>query len=66
MIMDMGNGNLKQMNDIEIKKELKKNPRAKQRFFQIGEIVYIKSYRFKIIKITPKKLTLRILPNEKT
>ena len=32
--------------------------------FRLNEIVYVKGSRFKIKKITPKGLTLRVLPKE--
>ena len=36
------------------------------KIFRVGELIPIKQSLFKVLKITPKKLILRLLPREET
>ena len=59
--MDTGRGNFEQFNDpTEIEGLIKKYPNHGG-VFSIGEKIEVKGSRFKVVKITPKKLTLRLL-----
>ena len=63
--MDSGHGNFIQDDLKELKKlqeqfcELKDNS-----IFTVGERVRLKSSQFRVSKITPKKITLRLLPSD--
>ena len=46
----------------EQRKKLFKNYTEETGIFRIGEEIEIKGSKFKVNKITPKKITLRILP----
>jgi uncharacterized Zn finger protein len=61
--MDTGKGYLKILRDREKDLLFTENPQRTD-IFTVGEEVKIKDSRFRIIKITPKKLTLRILPRQ--
>ncbi len=61
--MDTGDGNFRMLNETEAH-FLRNDPDQRTSVFSIGEEVMIKDSRFKIVKITPKKLTLRLLPKE--
>jgi len=56
--MDSGLGKMVEIN-AEVAKEFDDKG---VNYFRVGEIIEIKGSRFKITKITPKKLILRILP----
>jgi len=62
--MDQGNGYLKMLEETEKAALMAANPKRTD-IFTVGEQVSIRESRFRIIKITDKKLTLRILPREK-
>lgn len=47
--------------EIEEKEPTKEQPKKYGRDFSIGELIEIKKSLFKVVKITPKKLTLRLL-----
>lgn len=57
--MDSGEGHFNML-EKEQAKELSPNPRI----FHINEEIQIRESLFKVVKITPKKLTLRILPSK--
>lgn len=59
--MDTGEGRMEMLNDFKAEL-LKKGNKHANLIFTVGEIVNIKDSRFRVTKITPKKLTLRILP----
>ena len=61
--MDTGQGGLRILDEAEKEDLLTENPNRTD-IFSVGEKVIIKDSRFRIVKITPKKLTLRILPLE--
>lgn len=61
--MDTGEGRLRMLDEDEHKIILAQNP-GRTDIFTVGEIVTVKDSRFKISKITPKKITLRILPKD--
>ena len=61
--MDKGDGFFKMLEDREKDLLMNENPKRTD-IFTIGEEVKIRDSRFRIIKITPKKLTLRILPRD--
>lgn len=62
--MDTGKGLFEML--IEEKKDtlLHETP-GRTDIFSVGEIVFVKDSRFRITKITPKKITLRVLPRIK-
>ena len=62
--MDTGEGRFKMMLEEEAAFIKKSSPNLMPRIFNVGEEVTIRESRFKIVKITPKKLTLRLLPKE--
>jgi len=62
--MDSGDGNLRILTEAETTDIYDNYPEQKINLFTIGEEVRIKSSRFRIVKITTKKITLRILPKE--
>ena len=59
--MDTGKGYMKMLGEEEKDLLMGENPHRTD-IFAVGEEVTIRDSRFRIIKITPKKLTLRILP----
>lgn len=61
--MDTGNGHLKMLDEQEKVDLLRLKPRRTD-IFTIGEEVEVRDSRFRIVKITPKKITLRILPRK--
>uniref|UniRef100_A0A6M3JJP5 Uncharacterized protein n=1 Tax=viral metagenome TaxID=1070528 RepID=A0A6M3JJP5_9ZZZZ len=64
--MDTGEGSLKMLEKREYDQLVKGTQEGARTgsLFRVGEIVMIKESRFKIKKITPKGLTLRVLPKE--
>ena len=65
--MDTGEGRFEQFDSEEEMRnklaELRDRfPRLNEFAFRVGEEVEIQGSKFKITRITPKKLTLRILP----
>ena len=59
--MDKGNGHLKMLEETEREALMAKDP-GRTDIFSIGEEVTIRESKFRITKITEKKITLRILP----
>ena len=59
--MDTGNGNFKMLEENEYNELFERKP-TRTDIFKVGEIVTIRDSRFRINKITPKKMTLRLLP----
>lgn len=59
--MDTGDGQFKMLEKQVYEKLLVEKP-DRQDLFYVGEEVTIKESKFRILKITPKKMTLRILP----
>jgi len=62
--MDNGEGHLEILEAERYAQLLEEKPNRTD-IFSVGEEVQIKDSRFRITKITPKKLTLRILPRDK-
>jgi len=64
--MDTGQGSLKMLKKLEYDQLIKGTQEGARTgsLFRVGEIVTIKESRFRIKKITPKGLTLRVLPKE--
>jgi hypothetical protein len=60
--MDTGNGSFRMIEDQKLYKSLMAEKPNRQDLFSVGEEVNIKESRFRIVKITPKKMTLRLLP----
>ena len=65
--MDTGEGYLEMLDQKQVDRLImvagKEGARVPP-IFSLDEIVYVKGSRFKIKKITPKGLTLRVLPKE--
>ncbi len=59
--MDQGNGHLKMLAQSEKDTLMAEKPERTD-IFTVGEEVTIRESRFRITKITEKKLTLRLLP----
>ena len=59
--MDTGKGCFEMLSDEQFH-DIMEKPVKRGLLFSVGEEVTIKQSRFRIVKITPKKLTLRILP----
>ena len=59
--MDTGEGSFRMLELEEA--EMMKQTEESTKIFSVGEEVKIKDSRFRVIKITPKKLTLRLLPS---
>ena len=58
--MDTGEGHFKMVADEEAKRLIEEDyPLG---VFKTGEIVELKGSRFRVQKITPKRLSLRLLP----
>jgi len=70
--MDQGNGTFKEFPDAQLlAKHFAEHfltPEAKkeaiERVFAVGEEVAVKGSRFRVTRITPKKLILRLLPDK--
>ena len=62
--MDTGEGYLKMLQEQEAAELFEAKPHRTD-IFSVGEEVTIRDSKFRILKITPKKITLRILPREK-
>lgn len=65
--MDTGEGRFEQFDsEEELRNKLadlrNQFPRLNENSFRVGEEVEMKGSKFNVVKITPKKLTLRILP----
>ena len=64
--MDSGRGKFKMFEDEEKlftwQEQLKKEGKPTGSVFRLGEVVELKESRFKVVKITGRKLTLRLLP----
>lgn len=43
---------------------LKEKQKAQERIFLVGEEVQVKGSHFRVTRITPKKLILKLLPNK--
>ena len=61
--MDSGDGSFKMLEKTEKDRLMEEQPNRTD-IFNIGEEVAIHGSKFKIVKITPKKLTLRLLPRD--
>ena len=59
--MDTGAGHFRQATDKEIENAEALKPVSMNHFFAVGEKVEIRGSHFKVAKITPKKLILRLL-----
>ena len=59
--MDTGNGYLKMLEENDKALLMAKKP-DRTDIFSVGEEIAIRDSKFRIVKITPKKITLRILP----
>jgi uncharacterized Zn finger protein len=57
--MDTGSGEFKKISDIEFEDQME-NP--KPMVFKVGEILDIRSSRFRVEKIQRKKMILKLLP----
>ena len=62
--MDDGKGNFRMIQDEQLYSQLLAEKPDRQDLFSVGEEVSIKESRFRIVKITPKKMTLRLLPKD--
>jgi uncharacterized Zn finger protein len=65
--MDTGEGRFEQFDsEAELRDKLdelrRQFPRMNEQAFSIGQEVEINGSKFRVSKITPKKMTLRILP----
>jgi len=58
--MDTGHGHLKMLDELEVKTLFSEDPDRRD-IFTVGEEITVRDSRFRIVKITPKKITLRIL-----
>ena len=63
--MDTGKGKFELLEKARTMELMQENPNRTD-IFTVGEEVKIRDSRFRIVKITPKKLTLRILQREET
>lgn len=65
--MDTGEGRFREATPEEVDeaKALEPVRGEKLHFFSVGEQFEIRGSLFKVVKITPKKLTLRVLPRIK-
>ena len=63
ILMDTGKGEFRMLNKEEVKKFVEEHP-LRTDIFHVGDEVNIRDSRFRIVKITPKKMTLRILPRD--
>ncbi len=61
--MDSGDGNFKILEEQERHRLMGQDPNRTD-IFTVGEHVTIARSKFRIVKITPKKLTLRLLPRD--
>jgi len=59
--MDTKNGHLRMLEEMEKEALMAKDPDRRD-IFSVGEEVTIRESKFRITKITEKKITLRILP----
>lgn len=60
--MDSGEGHIELMDRERMIELINNNLSEATKFFLVGEVVKVKDLRFRITKITTKKLTLRVLP----
>jgi len=66
--MDTGEGRFKIMDEARLStfyeqfNSLEEKQKAQERIFSVGEEVTVKGSRFRVIRITPKKLFLKLLP----
>jgi len=64
--MDSGHGKFNMFDNEEKlltwQEQLKKEGKPYRSVFRLGEVVELKESQFKIVKITARKLTLRLLP----
>jgi len=58
--MDTRQGHLKMLDKLEVKTLFSEDPDRRD-IFTVGEEITVRDSRFRIVKITPKKITLRIL-----
>lgn len=63
--MDMGDGTFKQFENKALLDEYAKHNRTFGSTFRMGEEVELKGSRFRVKKITPKELRLKLLPHRK-
>ena len=61
--MDNGKGRFEMLTEIDVLEKVAESPKRTD-IFRVGELVTIRDSRFKISKITPKKLILRLLPKQ--
>lgn len=57
--MDTGSGEFKNISDVKFKDQMKK---PKPMVFKVGEILEIRSSRFRVENIQRKKIILKLLP----
>jgi hypothetical protein len=62
--MDTGKGKFEMLSEGKLE-SLEMDDRI-NKVFRVGELIPIKQSLFKVLKITPKKLILRLLPREET
>ena len=68
--MDQGDGRFKMLDEARLSdlyasfSTQEEKLQAQKRLFSVGEEVQIKDSRFRITRITPKKLILKLLPNQ--
>ena len=62
--MDTGEGRLEMLEELRLDALMEENPHRID-IFSVGEEVTIRDSRFRITKITTKKITLRVLPRVK-
>lgn len=62
--MDTGEGYMELMESEKARKLINNNPSLETKIFHVGEEVQVKGSRFRVTRITPKKLILRILPKK--
>lgn len=62
--MDTGKGNFEMLDREKLDRILETSPNLGELIFTVGEVVQVKGSFFKIVKVTPKKLTLRLLPHK--
>lgn len=62
--MDTGDGKFVELDDVTSEKEVRKKFKYPGGKFDVGEILELKSSYFRVTKITPKKLILKLLPRK--
>ena len=63
--MDTGEGRLEMLEAEQATKKMFEKP-GRTDIFSVGEEVRVKDSRFRVTKITTKKITLRVLPRKET